>query len=74
MKSPRVLVVVNNRIERGIRPPMGTAITLPLLVDGAHGYCLYVTYNPFDAVQPSDAAMRGVAGQIAKALVCVKAD
>jgi hypothetical protein len=55
------------RIERDIRPPMKTVITLPLIVDGSavEGISIYLAVSAFAQDGPTDARLRTIAQEIA---------
>lgn len=64
----KLLAVANNRIEKRLQVPMLKAITLPVLVDGEHGYAVYVTYSAFAKHQPTDEAFLKVTRAVADAI------
>lgn len=64
----KLIVVANNRLEKRLQVPMAKALTLPVLVDGEHGYAIYVTHNAFAKVQPTDQEVVAVGRAIADAI------
>lgn len=68
----RITITASTEVERNIAPPMKTAITLPVVINGRDtGLAIYVSASPFAPQEglayPSSIMVAKVAGAIEQA-------